>query len=336
VRAAVALVALALFASVSSGASLSANWESEVMELGEGHVDASLETSPEESERVVLLQESMLAEQQMEGFPAAAAGNSSNSTGKGSGSGSGYDKAKALRQAKVRAYISKIKTFQKIKKQKWDPETEQQLAEKLVMVDDLMKTTKQDRDIENKLRKGAPKGYNVELSLTRYAEGKSERVKEKKAVEKREKLEAKRKKERNQAREKEQKDIKVQITKYEKHVPKKLMKKWNKAKKQSDNAMKEETAKKATPEMKAFSKEYALHKNVEKERDYPQEGAVPSKTAAAAAKPAVAAPAPAKVAPAAAPAKPAATLGESPAKDAEAMAEVDDVLRQANDWHPDE
>merc|ERR1719446_149943 len=158
------------------------------MELGGGHVDASLETSPEDSERVVLLQESMLAEQEVEAFPAAA-GNSSNSTGKGSGSGSGYDKAKAMRQAKVRAYISKIKKFQKLKKQKWDPETEQQLAEKLVMVDDLVKTTKQDRAIENKLRKGAPKGYNVELSLRRFAEGKSQRAKEKKAVEKREKQE---------------------------------------------------------------------------------------------------------------------------------------------------
>merc|ERR1711871_1406997 len=94
VRAAVALVALAFFASVSNGASWSANWEPEVMELGGGHVDASLETSPEDSERVVLLQESMLAEQEVEAFPAAA-GNSSNSTGKGSGSGSGYDKAKA-------------------------------------------------------------------------------------------------------------------------------------------------------------------------------------------------------------------------------------------------
>merc|ERR1711990_933931 len=84
--------------------------------------------------------------------------------------------ATSLRDAKVKAYITKIKKFQQLKKQKWDPEDEEKLANKLVSLDQLAKPTKEERAIEKKVRAGK---YSEELSLSKLDEAKRQKRKEK-------------------------------------------------------------------------------------------------------------------------------------------------------------
>jgi hypothetical protein len=196
--------------------------------------------------------------------------------------------ATSLRDAKVKAYITKIKKFQQLKKQKWDPEDEEKLANKLVSLDQLAKPTKEERAIEKKVRAGK---YSEELSLSKMDEAKRRKRKERKAQEKKQKQIAKDKAERNAAYEKEQKGIKKQLAKYRKlSVPPSLTAAIKEARRSFNSAQTKETSLKGTSAMKEFSKKYKLNRPADKEPDYPK-AAAKGKGGKAAAKPAAAKPA---------------------------------------------
>jgi len=288
-------------------------------------------------------------------FIAEVAGNSTNSAGNNTApapapvvqpaksEGKKDKKPSTMRGLKINAYIKKIKEFQKIKKQRWDPADEQKLAGQLVDIDELMKSTTEQKAIEKKLRVGPP-GYRVELSLKKYDEEKEERKKEKKAAEKKTKQAIRDKKEKDAAAAREEKDITAQIQKYhETALAGKLGKKLKKAKLEYNQAVMTEKKHKGTPSVKAFRKKYGLDKPAEKEPDYPKDAAAaPQKTAAAQKAPAAAQKAAAPTAKPAAPtAKPAAAKPElAESKDqSDESAESDAVdnsvaaaLREANTW----
>jgi len=77
-----------------------------------------------------------------------------------------------MTKAKIQQYLRKIREFQRMKKQRWDPSVEQNLAEKLVTVDGLMEQSPEEKELEAKLRKSVKgmKGTGVELSLTKRAQ----------------------------------------------------------------------------------------------------------------------------------------------------------------------
>jgi len=270
----------------------------------------------------------------------AANGKSANSTN------STNAKEKMIRAGKVRAYMKKIKQYQGLKKERWEPETEQKLASQLVDLDDIMKPSKNDREMEAKLRTG-PKRLQVELSLRRLHEHKDQRIREKKAVEQKQKQVEKEKADRAKALAMEEKNMAKQIKKYEKtSISKKFRKKLKDAKKEMGNALKQEDTLKKSPLVQQFSKQYGLDKPAEEEHDYPAAAPASPKgtpqvkpAAQPAAKPAAQPAAKPAAQPAAKPAaqpaaKPAALLGDAtpPAPESQAMKEVDSVLDQANNW----
>jgi len=202
--------------------------------------------------------------------PPVTAGNSTNTTAVKKTKKS--DKAKTLFAAKVNAYVSKIKKVEKLKKQRWLPTSEQQLASKLVTLDDLSKTTPEERAIEKELRvqpKGV-KGTKVELSIRRLKTFRKQKKKEVVAREKQEKLDKKMKAERDLQYAREQKAINAQLRKYrELSVSKKLAKQIKTAKVALKGAVQVENGHKNTAVVKKFSKKYGLNRPVEKEYDYP-------------------------------------------------------------------
>jgi hypothetical protein len=231
-------------------------------------------------------------------------------------------KASNMRQLKVNAYIKKIKEFQKIKKQRWDPADEQKLAGQLVDIDALMKTTDDERSMEAQLRTG-PKKFSVELSLRKWDEKKEQRKREKKAAEQKTKQAIRDKKERDAAFAKEQKAITAQIKKYhEMSMAGALGKKLKKAKLAYTAAVAAEKKHAGHPSVKEFRKKYRLDTPAEKEPDYPKSAA--NSTAPAAKAPAAKAPA-AKAAAAPAPAP---TLKES---NDESEVDVDEVSNSVAD-----
>lgn len=176
-----------------------------------------------------------------------------------------------MHAAKIQAYVKKIKQFQKIKKQRWDPDVEQELAQDLVMVDNLMMKTSEEKDIEQKLRTGNVPGMNIELSLRRQEEHKMNEARREKA-ETEAKLKEVREKKHNRLRmAREERAIQRQIRKYEViAVPKELKGKHIQAKLAYTKARKMEEMAKKSKHYREFAKEYRLNTPAEKNADYPK------------------------------------------------------------------
>lgn len=175
-----------------------------------------------------------------------------------------------MAEAKKQAYVAKIKKFQALKKQKWDPDVEQELAQDLMMVDDAMSTSPEEKHIEQQLRTGKVPGMNVEMDLGRLEAGAHDRKQRQKAE-----LEAKRKAmegkiKKAKAFAQEQKDIQAQIDKYEKlAVPQQLSDRLSEAEKAFEKASKEEADSKKSEHMQSFAEEHRVWKPAEEESDYP-------------------------------------------------------------------
>lgn len=179
-------------------------------------------------------------------------------------------KTKTLFAAKVNAYVQKIKKVESLKKQHWLSKNEQQLAGKLVQLDDIEKETPEERKIEKELRVGV-KGTDVELSLRHLHEHRRQKKKEQKAKEKQEKHSQRMKAEKDLQYAREQKAINEQLKKYRKmSVSKKLEKQLTAAKNALTSATMAEKKHKGSSAVKKFSKEYGLNQPVEKEHDYPR------------------------------------------------------------------
>jgi len=208
--------------------------------------------------------------------------NIGENAGAGSGSGSAKPppppkkKSKpkqTLRDAKIKAYVSKIKKVEKLKNEKWDPKNEQQLASKLVILDELSKKTPEERREESLLRRpmGSAKGTDVELSLRRLTEHRRQQRKEQKAKERKEKQELRDKREKDLRFAREQKAINAQIKKYHAlATPPKMAKQLKLAREAVKKANAEEKKQRSTESMKSFAKEYGLNRSVEKNPDYPK------------------------------------------------------------------
>merc|ERR1711988_1452436 len=172
------------------------------------------------------------------------------------------------RQAQEQAYLQRIRQFQRLNKQKWDPETEQTLAKDLVEVDNAMRVSPEEKEIERKLCRGH---LPQEMSLRRIEEEKHQRKQKNQAEKDQQQLQKDAQKEKIQAFAREQKHIAEQIEKYRKlAIPPVLHKQWKAAKKQYLLAVKLETSKKQTPHFKAFKDEYMSKAPVEKQADYPR------------------------------------------------------------------
>jgi len=182
-----------------------------------------------------------------------------------------------MHQAKIQAYVAKIKQFQKLKNQKWDPDVEQDLAEKLVMVDSMMDESDEEKEIEKKLRSGNVKGMNVEMSLRKQAQAKIDKAKEDKADLGAKLKEVRQKKRASRRMMREERKIQRTIRKYKRlSVPKELKSKHIKAKIEYAKAHKMEEMAKKSKHYVEFAKEYGVDKPAEKEADYPQAGAQPA------------------------------------------------------------
>jgi len=173
--------------------------------------------------------------------------------------------------AKIKHYIKKIKEFQKAKNQKWEPLVEQDLAEKLALVDSFEVPTPEELDLEAQLRKGSKPQFKVEMSLRRYDQAAAERKKQKEAEEAKGAKEVKDKAQRKQALLRENKDVAKQIAKYKQMaVSKQLMIKSKAAARAVKRAVKAEAKAKKSKHYKAFAKEYSLNESAEKAGDYPK------------------------------------------------------------------
>merc|ERR1711968_80526 len=167
--------------------------------------------------------------------------------------------------AKIKHYIKKIKEFQKAKNQKWEPLVEEDLAEKLALVDSFDVPTPEELDLEAQLRKGSKPQFKVEMSLRRYDQAAAERKKQKEAEEAKGAKEVKDKAQRKQALLRENKDVAKQIAKYKQMaVSKQLMIKSKAAARAVKRAVKAEAKAKKSKHYKAFEKEYSLNESAEK------------------------------------------------------------------------
>jgi len=173
--------------------------------------------------------------------------------------------------AKIKHYVKKIKEFQKAKNQKWEPLVEQDLAEKLALVDSFEVPTPEELDLEAQLRKGSKPQFKVEMSLRRYNQQAADRRKMKEAEKAKGVKEMKDKAERKQALLRENKDVAKQIAKYRRMaISKKLLLQSTAAKRAVKKAVKVEAKAKKSKHYRAFAKEYSLDKSAEKEGDYPK------------------------------------------------------------------
>merc|ERR1711871_1264060 len=109
--------------------------------------------------------------------------------------------------AKIKHYIKKIKEFQKAKNQKWEPLVEEDLAEKLALVDSFDVPTPEELDLEAQLRKGSKPQFKVEMSLRRYDQAAADRKKMKEAEQAKGAREIKDKAQRKQALLRENRDV---------------------------------------------------------------------------------------------------------------------------------
>jgi len=163
-----------------------------------------------------------------------------------------------MTKAKINAYMRKIKLFQRLKKQRWDPIVEEELAQHLVMLDDIMQVTPEEKEIETKLRK-KQNGYGVEISLNRRSQERSTERRQKRGEKRalRKSSFADRRKKRAMARE-ELRTRKV-LARYKKlGVPKELKVKHMMAQQQYKLAVHEEKSKKNDHHYKKFAREYGI------------------------------------------------------------------------------
>merc|ERR1711968_79207 len=173
--------------------------------------------------------------------------------------------------AKIKHYIKKIKEFQKAKNQKWEPLVEEDLAEKLALVDSFDVPTPEELDLEAQLRKGSKPQFKVEMSLRRYDQAAADRKKMKEAEQAKGSKEIKDKAQRKQALLRENRDVAKQIAKYKQMaVSKKLMIKSKAAARDVKRAVQAEAKAKKSKHYKAFAKEYSLNESAEKAGDYPK------------------------------------------------------------------
>jgi len=178
----------------------------------------------------------------------------------------------AEHMAKVRNYIKKIKEYQTAKNQKWDPMVEEDLADKLALVDSFDVPTKEELDIEAQLRQGSKPQYRIEMSLRKYSRQAEDRKKQKEAEKAKGIQEQQEKQDRKQALEKENAEATKQIAKYRKlSVSKKLQSQTEEARMAVLSATKLEAKAKKTKHFRSFAKEYSLDKSAEKNADYPKE-----------------------------------------------------------------
>lgn len=178
----------------------------------------------------------------------------------------------SMKAARVQAYVGKIKEFQKLKNQRWDASVEQDLAHKLVSVDELLSTSPEEKEIEHKLRSDGPKNMRIEMDMGREKIAAKMQSEQKAAAQRMKKKEVAEKAERSKAYAQEQKAIQKTIAKYEVlAVPKTLSADYKKAESEYKAAVTTEEGIKQSPEFQSFSEEHHLHKNVEGEPDYPKD-----------------------------------------------------------------
>jgi hypothetical protein len=184
----------------------------------------------------------------------------------------------SMHAAKVQAYLSKIKEFQKLKKQKWDPLVEDDLAHKLVMVDDLLAMSPEEKEIEHKLRSEGPKNMRVEMDLGREKIEAKMKQTQAEARARMKKKEVAQKAAQAKAYSEEQKAIQKQIKKYKiLAIPTELAKNYKNAATEYKAALTAEDSAKKTPEFEAFSQQHHLNRNVENNPDYPKDSAAQGK-----------------------------------------------------------
>ena len=179
--------------------------------------------------------------------------------------------AQEMQEAKKQAYLAKIKKFQQLKGQKWDPVIEEELARQLLEVDSLMDPTPAEAHLEQQLRQpaGIP-GFEVEMSLRKYEQSKGMRAMEAKGMRKAKSNESKQKRSKRRAMRKEKRAIRRQLRKYEKlSVPRSLKTKWIRAKIGYRRAVKKEKMAKKSKHFQEFSKEHRLDSPAENAPDYP-------------------------------------------------------------------
>jgi len=161
--------------------------------------------------------------------------------------------------AQIKHYINKIKEFQKTKNQKWDPFVEQDLAEKLALVDSFEVPTAEELDLQAQLRKGDKPYEKIEMSLRKFDQNAASRKAEKAAEKAKGKAEVKAKQERKLALARENKEADKQIAKYRKlAVSKQLEAKAEAAKEDVKAASKKEAKLKRSKHYKSFAKEHEV------------------------------------------------------------------------------
>merc|ERR1719310_314870 len=178
----------------------------------------------------------------------------------------------AEQMAKMKAYMPKIKEFQKEKGEDWGEDVEEDLAKNLVAVDELMESTKEERDIESELRKPSKvKGMDVELSLRKRDAEKDGRKKNEKAAAAAKAKEMSEKKKRKDDIQAEDKKMKRMIAAFGRMSQTKAEVEALDAARTDFNRAQNQVAKlKDTQHMKEFQKEYQTETPAEDDPEYPQ------------------------------------------------------------------
>jgi len=163
-----------------------------------------------------------------------------------------------MAKAKMQAYMRKIKLFQRLKKQRWDPIVEEKLASDLVSLDDIMQVTPEEKEIETKLRTKM-NGYGVEISLNRRSQDRSTERRKKRGKRRSARRSAFIQKSRKRAMAREGIRMKKILARYQTlGVPKELQNKHTKAAMEYKAAVEKEHSKKKTKHFKKFAKEYGI------------------------------------------------------------------------------
>jgi len=178
----------------------------------------------------------------------------------------------AEQMARMKAYMPKIKEFQKDKGEDWGEDVEDDLAKNLVMVDELMESTHEEREIEKELR--APTnvtGMEVELSLKRNDMGKEERIKKEEEAKKAEASEVAEKKQRKDDINAEDKKMRLTLANFAKSSQSKAEAEQLAAAHRALDVQKIKVKKlKNTDHFKSFQKQFTPQSSVEEEPDYPK------------------------------------------------------------------
>jgi len=174
--------------------------------------------------------------------------------------------------ALIASYMKKIKVHQEEQGQEWHPAQEEDLAEKLAFVDQVLIPTDEEQRMEVELRKPAGGLPGVEVDLKKYDQNKAQREAEEASAAASAASETKGKTQRKLDLQQEDKVVSQMIQKYrESSVDKKLEADYNAAVEGVKAAAKTEQSLKEKDSFKAFAKEYELDKPADKADDYPKE-----------------------------------------------------------------